>query len=173
MDAAVMIRELVRDEALRTTTYRCPAGKLTIGVGRNLDDVGLTADEAATLGAPARRGAALEGLRITEEQARLLCRNDVDRVVRELDVHLPWWRRLDEVRARVLVNMAFNLGTRKLLTFTHTLSLVEAGLYTEAAHAMLATLWATQVGIGTEEKPGRAGRLARMMREGLTYRGTT
>lgn len=166
MDAAVMIRELVRDEALRTTTYRCPAGRLTIGVGRNLDDVGLTAEEAKLLGAPARRGAALEGLRITEEQAIHLCRNDIARVVAALDSRLPWWRRLDDVRQRVLANMAFNLGVAGLMKFTHTLSLAEAGLYAEAARAMLASRWADQVGIGTEERPGRALRLAMMMRDG-------
>ncbi|WP_338862872.1 hypothetical protein [Mycetohabitans rhizoxinica] len=27
-----------------------------------------------------------------------------------LDRHLPWWRSLDAVRQRVLINMAFNLG---------------------------------------------------------------
>jgi len=37
---------LIRHEGLRFTPYRCTAEKLTIGVGRNLDDKGISKDEA-------------------------------------------------------------------------------------------------------------------------------
>ena len=41
--------QLVIDEGLRLKPYRCSAGKLTIGVGRNLDDRGITSSEAMML----------------------------------------------------------------------------------------------------------------------------
>jgi lysozyme len=134
MDA--LISELRRDEGVRLKPYRCTAGKLTIGVGRNLDDVG-----------------------ITPEEADHLLRNDVARVCADLDARLPWWRGLDEVRQRVLVNMGFNLGIAGLLGFKNTLRSVETGDYLGAAQGMLSSKWAHQVG-------PRAERLALMMRDG-------
>jgi lysozyme len=136
MNADLLIRELVRDEDLRTKPYRCTAGKLTIGIGRNLDDVGISTDEAY-----------------------FLARNDVVKVVAELGRELPWWKDLDETRQRVLANMAFNLGIHGLLGFKNTLALIQAGKYLEAAQAMLSSKWAKQVG-------PRAERLALMMRDG-------
>lgn len=143
MDRDVLLSELVRDEAIRLKPYRCSAGKLTIGIGRNLDDKG-----------------------ITEREARYLAENDVDEVVAELDRRVPWWSGLTDARQRVLVNMAFNLGVQGLLGFKNTLALVKAGAYAAAAEAMLDSLWARQVGVGTEAQPGRARRLANLMRQG-------
>ena len=42
--------DLERDEGRRTKVYKCTADKNTIGKGRNLDDVPLTAEEEAHLG---------------------------------------------------------------------------------------------------------------------------
>jgi lysozyme len=44
MNDAKLIAELVKDEGLRLKPYKCTAGKTTIGVGRNLDDVGISKD---------------------------------------------------------------------------------------------------------------------------------
>ena len=41
-----LIDELKQDEGFRQHPYRCTAGKLTIGYGRNLDDVGISRAEA-------------------------------------------------------------------------------------------------------------------------------
>jgi lysozyme len=41
--------QLVRYEGLRLKPYRCTAGKLTIGIGRNLDDCGISQTEAYVL----------------------------------------------------------------------------------------------------------------------------
>ncbi len=143
MDLTKLSAELIRDEALRLKPYRCTAGKLTIGVGRNLDERGITADEAL-----------------------YLLRNDIAAVEADLDRTLPWWRDMDETRQRVLANMCFNLGIDRLLGFKNTLKLMRTGDYLGASQAMLASKWAGQVGIGTAEKPGRAMRLALMMRDG-------
>ena len=128
--------ELTRDEGLRLKPYRDTVGKLTIGIGRNLDDVGISQDEAMHL-----------------------LDNDIARTTAALDKAIPWWRSLNDVRQRVVVNMAFNLGVAGLLGFKNTLAAMKAGRYADAAGGMLASKWATQVG-------ERAKRLADMMAKG-------
>lgn len=152
----VLLAELTRDEGFRTKPYRCTAGKLTVGVGRNLDDVGLLPGEAmamkVTLSHVRARG-------VTKAQAMVMLNNDIDRVIRDLAVHLPWAKTLDEVRQRVLINMAFNLGIGGLLKFNNTLRYIRLGNYQKAADNMLLSLWAKQVG-------NRAVRLSHLMRLG-------
>ena len=43
------LRVLRQHEGLRLNPYRCPAGKLTIGYGRNLDDAGISEEEAEAM----------------------------------------------------------------------------------------------------------------------------
>lgn len=136
MNLELMVSELLRDEALRKKPYLDSVGKLTIGVGRNLADVG-----------------------ISESEALLLLQNDIERAVHWLNTTLPWWTQLSEARQRVLVNMTFNLGPRKLLTFVNTLRYIQEGRYAEASEAMRQSKWAEQVG-------ERAQRLAAMMKTG-------
>lgn len=121
--------QLLKHEGLRLFPYKDSAGKLTIGVGRNLDEVGITKNEAL-----------------------YLLDNDIGRVRAELDDALPWWRELDLIRQQVMIDLGFNLGVltppekAKLLTFTHTLDLIQSGRYAEAADNLTKTLWHTQVG---------------------------
>jgi lysozyme len=136
VDRAAMTRQLRLHEGERLKPYRCTAGKLTIGVGRNLEDRGITAEESAYLLA-----------------------NDISREERELLRALPWVAKLDEVRQRVLLDMSFNMGLGTLLTFKRTLAAVHAGQYQQAAAMMLESRWAGQVG-------ERAQRLSRMMATG-------
>lgn len=126
--------DLIRDEGRKLKPYRDTVGKLTIGVGRNLDDVGINSDEA-----------------------NYLLNNDIARTCAALDAALPWWRNLSDTRQQVIANMAFNMGIATLLQFKNTLAAVQAGRYEDAAEEMLASKWAGQVG-------GRAKRLANMMR---------
>ena len=48
MNEKLMYR-LIEEEGMKLKPYRCPAGKLTIGVGRNLEDKGLSNEEALFL----------------------------------------------------------------------------------------------------------------------------
>lgn len=129
--------ELKRDEEVKLKPYRDSKGKLTIGAGRNLEDVGISQDESD-----------------------YLLTHDIVRAEADLDAHLPWWSTLDPVRQRVLANMCFNLGIGKLLTFTNTLPLIQSGHYAAAARGMLNSLWARQV-------KQRAGRLSQAMKTGV------
>lgn len=131
-----LIDQLKRDEGIRFKPYRDSVGKLTIGVGRNLDDVG-----------------------INELEAEWLLSHDIDRATTTLTEHIPWAKDLDEVRRAVLVNMTFNMGIAGLLQFKNTLADIQAGKYDDAADKMLESKWAEQVG-------PRAHRLAIQMKTG-------
>lgn len=110
-------------EGLRLKPYRDTVGKLTIGYGRNLDDRGITREEADTL---------------------LL--NDAYDAWEEAERLVRAWPALDEVRRAVLAEMVFNLGAARLLGFRLMLAAVNDGRYTDAANEMRSSLWATQVG---------------------------
>ena len=135
--------QLTAHEGLRLKPYRDSVGKLTIGVGRNLDDTGLR-----------------------EGEAMFLCFCDVALVERALDARLPWWRGLDPARRAVLIDMGFNLGVPGLLAFTDTLAAVKAGRFGDASQSMLRSRWAGQVG-------RRAATLSRMMRTGESFASVT
>lgn len=139
-DRSALIRQIRLHEGERLKPYRCTAGKLTIGVGRNLDDRGITREESA-----------------------MLLDNDIRLLEIELFRALPWASALDDVRQRVLLDMAFNLGLPGLLQFKRTLEAIRTSQYQQAATMMLDSLWARQVG-------QRAERLARMMATGATPR---
>ena len=127
---------LIRHEGVRYKPYRCTAGKLTIGVGRNLEDVGISEDEAI-----------------------FLLKNDIARVGRELEGALSFWSNLSLDRQLVLLDMCFNLGLAGLLGFKRMLAAVESVNYEKAADEMLDSKWARQVG-------SRSTELAEMMRGG-------
>jgi lysozyme len=136
LNRGLMRAQLIRHEGMRLRPYRDTVGKMTIGVGRNLDDRG-----------------------ITEAEALFLLDNDIDIAITELQARFPWFDELSEIRQRVLIDMAFNLGITKLLGFKRTLAAIKRGDYVAAAAGMMASKWATQV-------KRRAHRLAAMMREG-------
>lgn len=127
---------LVRHEGLRLKPYKDTVGKLTIGVGRNLDDVG-----------------------ISEDEAMYMLDNDVDRVLVECRREWPWFDGLNETRRIVLASMVFNMGLPRVRGFKKALAAMEAGDWKAAADEMLDSRWAVQVG-------RRATELAQMMCRG-------
>jgi GH24 family phage-related lysozyme (muramidase) len=140
--------ELRFDEGVRYEPYMDSRGIPTVGVGHNLGAVPLPRDWSCPL---------------TDAQVNTLLDADLQDVFDALDQNLPWWRDLNDVRQRVLANMAFNLGVPRLLGFHNTLAAMREGRYFDAANGMRESLWATQVG-------DRALRLADAMEDngGLT-----
>lgn len=136
MNMDALRAQLIRHEGLRLKPYMDTTAHITIGVGRNLTDVGISATEAMQL-----------------------LDNDISRTLMGIRPHISWWDALSEVRQRVLVDMAFNLGPEGLLKWTNTLQAVSDGDYQFAAKAMRQSLWARQVG-------KRALDLALMMESG-------
>ncbi|SHN70613.1 hypothetical protein [Desulfovibrio litoralis] len=69
-------------------------------------------------------------------------------------------------RINVLINMCFNLGITKLLTFKKTLHFIRLGDYKQAAKNMMCSLWSKQVGDGIGGYFDRAEELAKQMQSG-------
>lgn len=139
MNRAKLKDQLKRHEGLELKPYKDTVGKLTIGIGRNLDDVGITAEEA-----------------------EFLCDNDISRVENQVIRTIPVYSILCDVRQRVLLDMAFNLGIDGLLKFKRFLAFVQMSKWEAAADEMLDSKWATQVG-------ARARTLAQMMKFGRDF----
>lgn len=129
-------RMLIVHEGLWLKPYRCPAGYLTIGVGRNLEARG-----------------------ISREEAMVLLESDIAEAEAAARGFFPAFDRLEEPRQAVLVDMAFNLGAVRLGGFWRFRAALERGDFEQAAREMLDSKWAKQVG-------PRARRLAEMMRRG-------
>lgn len=144
----ILERILIEDEGIKKFPYldccglawrKCVCqnkGKLTIGVGRNLDDVG-----------------------ISESEIFNLQENDVKKITLELESNFPWFKRLNSPRRVVIVSMAFNLGIQGLKNFKKMIEAIEVGDFEVAAIEMTHSHWYSQV-------KGRARRLAAIMMNG-------
>lgn len=132
----ILKAQLSTDEGWRKLPYTDTVGKLTIGVGRNLSDVGLHDDEISLL--------LVNDMAVAEAACRGLFPNFDD---------------LSDARKAVVCNLAFNMGAHVFGTFKDTLAAIREGRFDDAATDMLASHWAQQVG-------ARAQRLADAMRQG-------
>jgi lysozyme len=136
LDRDALRKQLIRHEGLRLKPYKDSMGILTIGVGRNLDHVGLYEDEAM-----------------------FMLERDIDRCLTGLAKRYAWFKDLGAVRQRALVDLAFNLGFATLATFTGTLAALARGDYEDAADHLQASLWYRQVA-------SRGPRIVGMIRTG-------
>lgn len=131
--------ELERDEGRVKYAYQDSEGYWTIGIGHLID----------------RR----KGGHLPKSIIEALLEYDIKETERELDKQLSFWRSLDDLRQRVILNMAFNLGVPTLLTFKRFIAALKASDWDKAYEEMLDSKWARQVG-------ARAQRLAKIMRIG-------
>jgi lysozyme len=119
--------QLIRHEGMRLKPYRCPAGKLTVGVGRNIEDRGITEAEAMVMLENDIAGA----------------RADVDMLLEQFQID-KW--RLNQARQDALINMAFNIGRRQLSGFKKMFAAIKDGNFDLAAAEMLDSKYAADVG---------------------------
>ena len=152
-----LIEKLISHEGLRLEVYQDTLGINTIGIGRNLDDRGITKDELDWMDYPTIEHVYSDG--ITEADAMYLAQNDVQIVEEELLAAHPCVENLDAVRQLVLVDMAFNLGVPRLCKFKNMWNAIHESNFEAAAKEMLESRWATQV-------KGRATKLANAMHNG-------
>ena len=127
---------LMIEEGFSSKPYKDTVGKLTIGFGRNLDDVGLTLEES-----------------------RFLLKNDVDKTIKLLREKFDWFNDLSAPRQSVIIDMVFNMGYTRFIGFKKMIQFIIQNDYNNAASEMLNSKWATQV-------KGRAVNLSKMMRSG-------
>jgi lysozyme len=114
---------LVNHESYKQFVYTDTTGHLTIGVGRNLSDRGLSHNEAL-----------------------YLLDDDIQYFTGKLNHFLGFFSALSENRQIALVDMCFNLGVQGFLNFTQMILALESHDYDRAAYHMLDSKWAEQVG---------------------------
>lgn len=129
-----------KHEGLKLFPYKDTLGNWTIGWGRNLNN----------------------GIYLNE--AELMFQNDLDFTITELE-HYDWFNEAPVNVQKALVNMNFNLGITKLLTFKKMIDALSAKNWTQASIEALNSKWARQVG-------NRAKDIALMIREGNAATGT-
>jgi len=127
---------LIKEEGYRQFPYRCTAGKLTIGIGFNLDDVGLS-----------------------REESLMILQSRVEKLTTTLVKNYTWFEGLNEARQAAIISMVYQLGYHGFSKFVRTHEALDAGNYDKAAEYMLESQWAKQT-------PARAKRAATIMRTG-------
>ena len=128
--------QIIGHEGIRLKPYRCTAGKLSLGIGRNLDDKG-----------------------ISEEEARFMMENDLADCVADLNAIFPdQFQNFPDGIQRVLVDMRFQLGGAGLRKFRKMIRAIRTGDLKEAIVQMKDSRWYGQV-------PSRAGDLIKMVQE--------
>lgn len=121
----LVVESLKREEGWSSTVYRCSENKMTLGYGRNVDPDG--------------------GIGITREEGEMLLRNDVNRVIDELKAAFDWFPTLDNQRAAVLIEIAFQLGTgARLRGFKKFIDALRRFDHVEAAAELLNSRYARQ-----------------------------
>lgn len=136
LDMQGIKNDLKMDEGFRPKPYRDIVGKLTIGYGRNLDDVG-----------------------ISQIEAEVMLDNDIQKSIADLQTHLSWFDTLSDNRQKALVEMAFQMGITGLLGFVNMLTDMQNGDFKSATQEALSSKWAMQV-------PKRAARIAALILNG-------
>lgn len=145
-------------EGFRSKPYRCTANKLTIGIGRNIEDRPFTEEELRLVD----KDYMTKG--ITKVQAFAILARDVMQFDFELRQNIPFYERLDDERQYALLDMAFNMGIgnskKGLLSFKNMLNYMGTGFYKQAAAECLNSKYG-------RELPTRAGRIARTIETGV------
>lgn len=136
MNTHVIAKQLIDHEGVRQHPYKCTAGKLTIGIGRNLEDKGLSKDEAV-----------------------YLLGNDIRECIDDLQGIFPdHFDRLPEKIQHVLIDMRFQLGPGRFRKFKNMIFAVRMELWSDMIAEMKDSAWYQQV-------PVRANNLIKMVKE--------
>ena len=128
MPTEKLLPMLARHEGFRAHPYRCTAGKLTIGYGRNIEDRG-----------------------ITEDEANLMLRNDVKIAVTDLTAVFADFGTFPTPAANALIDMMFNLGLPRFREFKNMIAAINGRDWNTAADEMLDSKWHDDVGDRAEE----------------------
>lgn len=128
--AAILIK---RHEGFEQFPYKCPANKLTIGYGRNIEEVG-----------------------ISKREASFLLHRDIEERVVFLET-FSFWKYMDSVRRTALIDMTYQLGGRGFSNFKKAIAALTTGDYKTAHDEILDSKYAKH------DTPERARRIAKMI----------
>jgi lysozyme len=128
--------QLSKHEGVRNKPYLDTVDKITIGIGRNLTDRGLSPDEID-----------------------YLFKNDINAAWKECELHIPGFADMSDTRKYAFVDIMFNLGWPRFSAFTDTLAATAAKDWDRVADELADSKWDKQVG-------ARADELQQMIRKG-------
>lgn len=116
--------QIIYHEGMRLKPYKCPAGKISIGIGRNLDDNG-----------------------ISKAEALIMLHNDIDAATADLMYLFGRlvWESFTDGRKMALVDLRFNIGPTRFRDFQKMIHAVRVGDWNEAAAQLKDSLWWNQV----------------------------
>ena len=118
-----LIEQLKIHEGFRSNVYTCSGGKKTVGYGRNLQDIG-----------------------ISEEEAEMLLKNDIYEATNQLLNAFPFMATFSDVRISAMINFTFNVGIGTVRKFSNTIEYLKNEDWEAAADEMMDSKWAEQVG---------------------------
>lgn len=117
-----LIKRTKREEGFRSKAYRDTRRKLTIGYGRNIQEVG-----------------------ITEQEASYLLLNDLKRSLKECADLFPKFATFSESRRNALVDLMFNMGLPTFLEFQRMIKAVNGDDWRTAGRELIDSLYARQL----------------------------
>ena len=119
---------ITKHESMVLHPYNDSVGKLTIGVGRNIDDRGISRDEAL-----------------------YLLKNDIEMSINDLvDIFSDFYNLPNDVQL-VMIDMMFNMGETRFRGFKKMIQAVKNDDFKEAAKQAKDSKWCQQVGIRCED----------------------
>ena len=117
-----LLSSVIVHEGFSRYIYLDSVGVRTVGFGRNLDDRG-----------------------ISREEAEMLLLNDLETSTKEAK-KFEFYENLTSNRRDVIVEMIFNLGLTRFKKFKKTIGYINQANHSAAADEMLDSRWAKQVG---------------------------
>lgn len=119
-----LIKQLILHEGNSPYAYEDSLGYLSVGIGRCIDK-------------RIKKG-------LSEEEQLYLVRNDIKECLQWLSKY-QWFNELDEIRKEFFIELGFNLGESRLLTFKKMIAAVEKKDFITASKELINSKWASQV----------------------------
>jgi lysozyme len=141
---------LIKHEGRKNKPYPCTKGKMTIGVGWNMDDNPLPPDIASHLKAHGS---------ITDEMIDRLLKIAIRHASADCRVLFPSWDSFSDNRKMALTDFVYNIGFSGVRKFKKMLAAVNSGDWKKAASELVDSNYFRQV-------PNRAAEIVKMIERG-------
>lgn len=132
-----LAKRLIKNhEGYVSGVYVCPAGKLTFGYGRNVEEVGLSRDEVIYT---------LQNLTSPKLIANRLLENDITHCIEDLKT-FEFWEQLDPIRRAAVTDLRYNIGPSRFRQFKKFMAALIEQKWIAASEELHDSRWYGQVG---------------------------
>ena len=120
-----LVNQLRKHEGESLHAYMCPAGRLTLGVGRNIDQSG--------------------GKGITKDESTMLLMNDIAECTTDLQgIFGDQWNWMSDNRKIALIDHRFNLGPTRFRGFKRMIAAIKREDWADAGREAMDSKWARE-----------------------------